>query len=88
MTRRGRCWSRGNSTDMVDDSGVGGTNDTKRPIGKAAVMRAFAASRTRRVGTSSRGRATMANDVGGKTTSEAGCVSQCVCVYMYLWWTN
>ncbi len=67
VTRLGRCWSRGNSTDMGDDRCVGGTNDTKRPIGKAAVMRAFAASRTRRVGTGSRGRATRANDVGGKT---------------------
>ena len=71
MTRRGRCWSHGNSTDMGNDSGVGGTNDTKRPIGKAAVMRAFAASRTRRVGTGSRGRATRANDVGGKTKNRS-----------------
>ena len=32
VTRLGRCWSRGNSTDMGDDRCVGGTNDTKRAI--------------------------------------------------------
>ena len=67
VTRFSRCWSRANSTDMGHDSSVCGTNDTKRPIGKAAVMRALAASRTRRVGTGRRGRAKRAHALGVKT---------------------
>jgi hypothetical protein len=66
VTRLGRCWSRGNSTDTSNNTGVcGGTNDTKRAIEMLAVMRAFAASRTHRVGTGSRDRATRVQGVGG-----------------------
>ena len=66
VTRLGRCWSRGNSTDTSNNTGVcGGTNDTKRAIEMLAVMRPFAASRTRRVGTGSRDRATRVQGVGG-----------------------
>jgi hypothetical protein len=71
VTRLGRCWSRGNSTDTSNNTGVcGGTNDTKRAIEMLAVMRAFAASRTHRVGTGSRDRATRVH-VGGKTKNRS-----------------
>jgi len=66
VTRLGRCWSRGNSTDTSNNTGVcGGTNDTKRAIEMLAVTRPFAASRTRRVGTGSRDRAARVQGAGG-----------------------
>jgi hypothetical protein len=46
VTRLGRCWSRGNSTDTSSNTDVcGGRNDRKRAIEMLVVIRAFAAYR-------------------------------------------
>jgi hypothetical protein len=62
--------SRGDSTHICHGISLHGTNQTERAIRKSAVMGAFAASGTRRIGTDDSARATRANS-GGETKNRS-----------------